>query len=339
MLRFCPLSLKIMEKFVEVREAVREDCQEIRALIQVRFVKRKAHPSCACTVLEKDGFDREDPLFKCYVASCDGKIVGYALYFYIYSTLDPRAIHLEDLYVTPEYREKHIGSRLFDTVAKQTFSERCPYLDFAVLGWNPARSFYKNKGSVDLTETEAWRMYRLGQDSLKHLATNYANGQCEVRQAESGDFDTIKRLAEEASFNTTTRKIKDEKPKIDDVSIVIEGNNTKGDNTYYGYLVGVWNKNVVGYALYCYAYSTWEGKSMYLMEFYASPGEHNSNVRDNLFSAVAKKAYEDKCCRIDFWVLDSKNEGKFYVSNGAVDLTESEEWHLYRLYELTKKSS
>ena len=52
------------------------------------------------------------------MAVCDGKVVGYALYFYIFSTLDQKAIHLEDLYVTPDFRQKYVGSRLFDSVAK-----------------------------------------------------------------------------------------------------------------------------------------------------------------------------------------------------------------------------
>jgi GNAT superfamily N-acetyltransferase len=71
-----------------------------------------------CLALEKDGFDSENPLFKCHVAVCDNKIIGYALYFYIYSTLNKKIMHLEDLYVTPEYRQKYVGSRLFDAIAK-----------------------------------------------------------------------------------------------------------------------------------------------------------------------------------------------------------------------------
>lgn len=39
-------------------------------------------------------------------------IVGYALYFYTYSTWKGRSVYLEDLYVMPEFRGK---SAVFDT--------------------------------------------------------------------------------------------------------------------------------------------------------------------------------------------------------------------------------
>ncbi|OXU26172.1 hypothetical protein TSAR_009930 [Trichomalopsis sarcophagae] len=335
MLRFCPLSLKIMEKVVEIRESEKEDCPQIRALIQelADFEEMKDGPKIDYQVIEKDGFDSENPLYNCHVAVCNGKIVGYALYFYIFSTLEQKAIHLEDLYVTPDYRNKKIGSRLFDSVAKRTFDEKCQYLDFSVLSWNPAQNFYKAKGAVDLTEVEGWHMYRLNQESLQNLASKHANDLYEVRDARIEDFNSIKRMAQEG----TTQKNKNEQ-NHDEICISIEENKDfDKPNPYSGYLVALLNDKIVGYALYCYSYSTWEGKSMYLQEFYVSENEHTANMRNDLFRAVAKKAIEEKCSRIDFWMLDPKNAGKFYSCNGAVDLTESEEWHLYRLFEHTKK--
>uniref|UniRef100_A0A0E9VUX4 N-acetyltransferase domain-containing protein n=1 Tax=Anguilla anguilla TaxID=7936 RepID=A0A0E9VUX4_ANGAN len=35
--------------------------------------------------------------------------VGYALYFYTYSTWKGRSVYLEDIYVMPEFRGKGIG--------------------------------------------------------------------------------------------------------------------------------------------------------------------------------------------------------------------------------------
>lgn len=72
--------------------------------------------------LEKDGFLSENPLYKCYVAVCDDVIIGYALYFFIYFTLDQKVLHLEDIYVMPDFRKKSVGSRLFNAVAKVIFS-------------------------------------------------------------------------------------------------------------------------------------------------------------------------------------------------------------------------
>lgn len=51
-----------------------------------------------------------------------------------------------------------------------------------------------------------------------------------------------------------------------------------------------------------------------------------------LFSSVAAKAKEYDCKRLDFHVLGWNPARKFYNRMGAVDLTESEEWHFYRLH-------
>ena len=72
------------------------------------------------------------------------------------------------------------------------------------------------------------------------------------------------------------------------IQFISENNEFDKKSSYFGYLVITLNDKVVGYALYCYAYSTWEGKSMYLLEFYVSPNEHKANIRSDLFSAVAK---------------------------------------------------
>lgn len=51
--------------------------------------------------------------------------------------------------------------------AKASGSSR---LDFHVLEWNDARSFYEGKGAVNLTKTEQWCYYRLTGESLQRAA-------------------------------------------------------------------------------------------------------------------------------------------------------------------------
>jgi hypothetical protein len=70
--------------------------------------------------------------------------------------------------------------------------------------------------------------------------------------------------------------------------LITEDNEFNKKCLYSGYFVVTLNKRVVGYALYCYTYSTWEGKSMYLPEFYVSPNEHKVNMTNDLFFAVTK---------------------------------------------------
>ncbi|XP_058803017.1 uncharacterized protein LOC131670965 isoform X2 [Phymastichus coffea] len=336
------LNLRIMERAVQVREARREDCPEIRQLIQelADFEEMPNGPKLDCAALQSDGFERERPEFGCLVAVCEERIVGYALYFNVYTTLDRKAVHLEDLYVSPDFRKRHVGSRLFDSVAKRTFDEGCQYLDFTVLSWNPAQGFYKAKGAVNVTEAEGWHAYRLDRRSLLSLASRLSrNGEYVVREATSDDLGAIGKLAKDAHVTLNVRISKYKKPKPDEIS-VISADETIGDKTsddYYGYFVVESRRRVVGYALYCCAYSTWERLAMYLQELHVSPNEHSTDMKVDLMAAVAKRACEEDRCRVDFWVLDPKNDGQFYTSVGATDLTEIEEWNMYRLYELTKK--
>jgi GNAT superfamily N-acetyltransferase len=73
--------------------------------------------------LEDDGFNTNHPYFHCLVVDAISDndlcmVVGYAVYYYTYSTWQGKAIYLEDIYVMPEYRKHGLGSSLFAKVAK-----------------------------------------------------------------------------------------------------------------------------------------------------------------------------------------------------------------------------
>lgn len=46
------------------------------------------------------------------------KLIGYVLYYYIYSTWEGKCLYMEDLYVSPEYRGRGVGSKLMGSVCK-----------------------------------------------------------------------------------------------------------------------------------------------------------------------------------------------------------------------------
>ncbi|XP_039959640.1 thialysine N-epsilon-acetyltransferase [Bactrocera neohumeralis] len=88
----------------------------------------------------------------------------------------------------------------------------------------------------------------------------------------------------------------------------------------------------IGYSICFYAYSTWQGKSYFLEDIYVRPAYRKLGAGAYMFSAVAAKAKEYGCQRLDFHVLGWNPARKFYNRMGAEDLTESEEWHFYRLH-------
>ncbi|XP_015189092.1 PREDICTED: diamine acetyltransferase 2 [Polistes dominula] len=159
---------------VQIREAKREDCLAIRNLIQelADYEKMPNEPKIDYKILERDGFDMKNPLFFCYVATIDQQIIGYALAYYTYSTWHGKIMFLEDLYVTSNQRRKHVGTKLFKTIAKKAKDTGCYRLDFTVLQWNPAQEFYKSLGAIDVTEKTGWHVYRLMGSALETLATN-----------------------------------------------------------------------------------------------------------------------------------------------------------------------
>lgn len=103
------------------------------------------------------------------IASIDGRAVGYALWFYTFSTfLGTRGIYLEDLFVVPEARSHGVGHALLRHLARIAVSQGCGRIEWAVLDWNErAIRFYERLGATPVTD---WTIYRLSGDALRTVA-------------------------------------------------------------------------------------------------------------------------------------------------------------------------
>ena len=97
------------------------------------------------------------------------KAVGFALYFYNFSTFLGRAgIYLEDLYVKEEYRGKGYGKALLKELACIALEQGCGRLEWSCLDWNqPSIDFYLSLGATPMDE---WTVYRVSGETLKSLA-------------------------------------------------------------------------------------------------------------------------------------------------------------------------
>jgi len=104
-----------------------------------------------------------------FVASERGRLVGYALYFYTYSSFLARpTLFLEDLFVLKEHRKKGLGFALFLRCVDEAVRQDCGRMEWAVLGWNrKAIGFYEKLGARRLDE---WHFYRLTLDKLKQIS-------------------------------------------------------------------------------------------------------------------------------------------------------------------------
>lgn len=86
--------------------------------------------------------------------------VGFALYFYNYSTFRAKpGIYLEDLFVLPEHRGNGYGKALLTALIDKAKAQGCGRVEWSVLDWNiPAIEFYKSMGAKAMDE---WTVFRI----------------------------------------------------------------------------------------------------------------------------------------------------------------------------------
>ena len=130
---------------IDIRRAERKDCARLLELVQELATYERA-PNEVTVTLEHfivSGFG-EKPVWWALVAECDGKVVGFALYYIRYSTWKGQAMYLEDILVTNEMRGKGIGKLLFDHLIEEAREKKFNRIIWQVLDWNePAINFYK----------------------------------------------------------------------------------------------------------------------------------------------------------------------------------------------------
>lgn len=163
-----------------IREAKDSDCGDILRMIRelAEFENLSDQMKISEEALRADGFG-ENPFFHCLVAEIDPApgelqgpcVVGYGLYYFIYSTWTGRNIYLEDIYVMPQYRGQGVGTEILKKVAEIALRQGCSQMRLAVLDWNKkAMDLYKSLGAQDLTEAEGWRSFRFEGEAMRKMA-------------------------------------------------------------------------------------------------------------------------------------------------------------------------
>jgi len=154
---------------VSIRSAVAADAALIvRFIAELAAYEELAHEARATEAdLARDLFGA-DPRVFCELAEQGGRPIGFALWFYTYSTFQGRhGIWLEDLFIEPEARGQGAGKALLAHLARRCVREGLGRLEWWVLDWNePAIAFYKSHGGVMQDE---WTKVRVDGAALQRL--------------------------------------------------------------------------------------------------------------------------------------------------------------------------
>jgi GNAT superfamily N-acetyltransferase len=153
-----------------IHPATREDVPIILALVRdLAEYEREPHAVVATVEnLLRDGFGAV-PRFNVLLASWNGEAIGFALYFFAYSTWrGTPTLYLEDLFVRPSHRKRGAGVALMKALAREAVRIGCDRFDWQVLDWNEsAIRFYESLGARVM---RGWVPVRVEGDALRKLA-------------------------------------------------------------------------------------------------------------------------------------------------------------------------
>jgi GNAT superfamily N-acetyltransferase len=153
-----------------IRPGKLQDAAIILRLIRglAEYERLAHHVEATIGRIRLHGFGRR-PYFETIICRKGGQPVGFALYFFTYSTfLAKPSLYLEDLFVVPEERGNGAGKALLTALARIALRRGCGRMEWAVLDWNrPAIGFYRRLGATLRTE---WILTRLTGAPLARLA-------------------------------------------------------------------------------------------------------------------------------------------------------------------------
>jgi GNAT superfamily N-acetyltransferase len=153
-----------------IRPAVPADAPLVFSLVrELAEYERLSHAVDATQEMIAEALFGPKPRVFCDIADHAGQGVGFALWFYTFSTFRGRhGIYLEDLFVRPEHRGKGLGKALLAGLARRCVTENLARLEWSVLDWNePSITFYKAMGAEMM---DGWTGCRVSDAALWRLA-------------------------------------------------------------------------------------------------------------------------------------------------------------------------
>jgi GNAT superfamily N-acetyltransferase len=158
----------------KIRPAIEADICTLLGLIRAKAefdgcldsLRADEHTLCAALFSEKQKANA-------LVAEIDGKVIGMATYYDIYSSfLAKPGIWLDDLYVYEEYRRFGVGKALMTTLCEIAHRAGCARIDWIVSRDNEnGRIFYAQLGAQIFEQV---RHARLDEAAIRRIVANNA---------------------------------------------------------------------------------------------------------------------------------------------------------------------
>lgn len=146
-----------------------------------------------------------------------------------------------------------------------------------------------------------------------------------VRKAEVKDMPIVYQMIQELTeFEKLSNKI-----RLD--AETLEKDYAENSQSFQCIVAEVPEHKLIGYAIYCQIYSTWDGKAVYLEDLYVKPEYRQHKIGKQLFISVMKRAHEVGCKRGLLNVLSWNPAVTFYKKLGATDITQTEDFHIFRI--------
>jgi len=153
-----------------IREAARADAPLIIDLIRELALYERAPDAAKASLADiETALFGAKPEVHALIAEWNGAAVGFAVYFFNFSTWTGKhGVYLEDLFVRESARGQGIGKALLMRLAAIARERGCARLEWSVLDWNePAIGFYRSLGAKAMDE---WTVYRVEGEALSALA-------------------------------------------------------------------------------------------------------------------------------------------------------------------------
>jgi GNAT superfamily N-acetyltransferase len=155
---------------LRIRAGTARDAATIFALIRglADYEKLGDEVEGSIARIRQHGFGRRR-YFETLLCFDGRRAVGFALYFFTYSTFLARpTLYLEDLFVVPAARGRGAGKALLAALARIAVRRGCGRMEWAVLDWNtPAIGFYERLGARLRRD---WILTRLTGAPLRSLS-------------------------------------------------------------------------------------------------------------------------------------------------------------------------